>query len=55
MRRRRADGDHGELIFEEPDRRFYVDVSRTKDKEYITINSNSKVCSEVCLCLRLFA
>ena len=39
-----------ELIFEEKDDMFFVDVSRTKDRKYMCINSNSKNMSE----LRLF-
>lgn len=39
-----------ELIFEEKDDQFFVDVTRTKDRKYITINSNSKRTSE----LRIF-
>eukprot|EP00040_Diaphanoeca_grandis_P028263 m.163368 g.163368 ORF g.163368 m.163368 type:complete len:788 (-) comp31287_c0_seq1:64-2427(-) len=36
-------------IFEELDERFFLDVSQTKDGKYFTINSNSKLCSEVWL------
>ena len=36
-----------ELIFEEKDARFFVDVSCTKDGHFVTINSSSKTTSEV--------
>ncbi|XP_028410328.1 prolyl endopeptidase-like isoform X2 [Dendronephthya gigantea] len=36
-----------ELIFEENDARFFVDVSCTKDRRFVTINSSSKTTSEV--------
>lgn len=35
------------LVYEEPNDRLYLDVSRTKDGRYVTINSNSKRTSEV--------
>lgn len=37
--------DH--LIFSEDDDQFFVDVARTKDRKYMTINSNSKTTSEI--------
>lgn len=37
------------LLFEEKDSSSYVDVSRTKDWQYMTININSKTSSEVYL------
>lgn len=36
-----------EIVFEEPDERFYVELSKTKDKKYVLINSDSKMTSEV--------
>ncbi|XP_049850808.1 protease 2-like isoform X2 [Schistocerca gregaria] len=36
-----------ELIHEELDDKFFLDISRTKDWKYIIINSNSKITSEV--------
>ncbi|XP_070578159.1 prolyl endopeptidase-like [Ptychodera flava] len=36
-----------ELIYREHNDRFFVDISHTKDKNYITINSSSKSSSEV--------
>jgi len=36
-----------ELIYEDPDLAFYVDVNRSKDKEYLFISSQSKISSEV--------
>lgn len=35
------------VVFEESDHEFFLDVSRTKDDQFVTINSNSKECSEV--------
>nr|XP_054758803.1 prolyl endopeptidase-like [Lytechinus pictus] len=37
------------LIFEEMDERFFVDLSRTKDRRYVIINSNSRTSSELWL------
>ncbi|MFN0104098.1 MAG: S9 family peptidase [Bryobacteraceae bacterium] len=36
-----------EVVFEESDERFYVELSTTKDKKYILISSDSKMTSEV--------
>ncbi|XP_078591496.1 prolyl endopeptidase-like [Branchiostoma floridae x Branchiostoma japonicum] len=36
-----------ELLYQEYDERFFVDVSHTKDRKFVTINSNSKTTSEV--------
>eukprot|EP01135_Chromosphaera_perkinsii_P002243 Nk52_evm29s221 gene=Nk52_evmTU29s221 len=36
-----------ELVYEETDDRYIVDVSRTKDKKFVTLNSNSRTSSEV--------
>ena len=41
-----------DLLYEEGDDRFFLDVHRTKDRKYLTINSNSKTTSEIRL-LRL--
>ena len=38
-----------QLLFMENDERFFVDISKTKDKRFICINSNSRSCSEVSL------
>jgi len=38
-----------QLIFEEKDERFFLDVTRTKDQEFVSINSNSKIASEIWL------
>ncbi|EDO35683.1 predicted protein [Nematostella vectensis] len=38
-----------ELVFEEKHERYYLDISSTKDRTYLTINSNAKTTSEVCL------
>lgn len=35
------------LIFEEADDQFFLDIARTKDRRYMTINSNSKTTSEL--------
>ncbi|XP_013908411.1 PREDICTED: prolyl endopeptidase-like [Thamnophis sirtalis] len=40
---------HSELVYTESDARYFVDLYRTKDKHFITINSNSKTTSEVWL------
>lgn len=37
------------LLFEENDERYFLDVSTTKNDQYLTINMNSKTCSEVWL------
>lgn len=36
-----------ELVFEESDDQFFVDIARTKDRRFMTINSNSKTTSEL--------
>jgi oligopeptidase B len=36
-----------EVVFEEPDERFYVEISKTKDKRYILITTESKMTAEV--------
>jgi len=36
-----------EMLYEEHDPSFFVDIRRTKDKKFLTINSNSKTSSEV--------
>eukprot|EP00052_Salpingoeca_macrocollata_P028213 m.271375 g.271375 ORF g.271375 m.271375 type:complete len:716 (-) comp22836_c2_seq5:273-2420(-) len=36
-----------QLVFEEPDERFFVDVQKTKDDKYLTIYSSSKRCNAV--------
>ncbi|KAG8123194.1 hypothetical protein E2320_018694 [Naja naja] len=38
---------HSELVYTESDARYFVDLYRTKDKHFITINSNSKTTSEL--------
>ena len=35
------------LVFEEESDDYFVDVSKTKDDRFLTVNSNSKDCSEV--------
>ncbi|XP_033000783.1 prolyl endopeptidase-like isoform X1 [Lacerta agilis] len=40
---------HSELVYTEHDTRYFVDLYRTKDKRFLTINSNSKNASEVWL------
>lgn len=45
--RQRIGSNEAELLFEDTDVRYYLDVSRTKDKKFVTINANSKTCSEV--------
>uniref|UniRef100_A0A8D0GLA9 Prolyl endopeptidase n=1 Tax=Sphenodon punctatus TaxID=8508 RepID=A0A8D0GLA9_SPHPU len=42
-------GKHTELVYTEKDPRFFVDIYCTKDKRFLTINSNSKTTSEVWL------
>ena len=39
--------DSDDLLFSEPDEAFFLDVLRCKDGRFVTINSNSKVTSEV--------
>lgn len=41
--------DHDQLVFEEPDERFFVGISETRSGEWITIESSSKTSSEVWL------
>ena len=36
-----------QIVFEEPDERFYVELSKTKDEKYILVSSDSKMTSEV--------
>ncbi|XP_064270496.1 prolyl endopeptidase-like isoform X4 [Passer domesticus] len=47
---------HTKLVYTEQDARFFVDLYCTKDKHFLTINSNSKTTSEVWLvdCRRPF-
>ncbi|XP_006014802.2 prolyl endopeptidase-like isoform X1 [Alligator sinensis] len=40
---------HTELVYTEQDPRFFVDICCTKDRRFLTINSNSKTTSEVWL------
>ncbi|XP_062980049.1 prolyl endopeptidase-like isoform X2 [Elgaria multicarinata webbii] len=40
---------YSELVYTEHDARYFVDLYRTKDKHFLTINSNSKTTSEVWL------
>ncbi|NWU89491.1 PPCEL protein, partial [Upupa epops] len=40
---------HTKLVYTEKDARFFVDIYRTKDERFLTINSNSKTTSEVWL------
>ncbi|XP_014806536.1 PREDICTED: prolyl endopeptidase-like isoform X3 [Calidris pugnax] len=40
---------HTELVYTEQDARFFVDIHCTKDRRFLTINSNSKTTSEVWL------
>ncbi|NWU42900.1 PPCEL protein, partial [Hylia prasina] len=40
---------HAKLVYREQDARFFVDLYCTKDKRFLTINSNSKTTSEVWL------
>ncbi|HEU0120553.1 MAG TPA: S9 family peptidase [Bryobacteraceae bacterium] len=35
------------IVFEEPDERFYVELSKTKDQKYVLVTSESKLTSEV--------
>lgn len=39
-----------QLVFEEPDERYFVELSRTKDWAFLAINANSKTSSEARLC-----
>jgi len=36
-----------QIVFEEPDERFYVEVSKSKDTQYVLVNSESKMTAEV--------
>ncbi len=36
-----------QIVFEEPDERFYVELTKTKDSKYILITSESKLTAEV--------
>ncbi|MCF7796555.1 MAG: S9 family peptidase [Lentisphaeria bacterium] len=36
-----------ELVFTEPDERFWLDIGKTKDEQYLLINLGSKITSEV--------
>jgi oligopeptidase B len=36
-----------QVVFEEPDERFYVSLSKTKDRKYVLITSESKTTAEV--------
>jgi oligopeptidase B len=36
-----------EVVFEERDERFYVEIAKTKDKQYVLVNSESKMTAEV--------
>ncbi|XP_017667147.1 PREDICTED: prolyl endopeptidase-like isoform X3 [Lepidothrix coronata] len=40
---------HTKLVYTEQDARFFVDIYLTKDRRFLTINSNSKTTSEVWL------
>ncbi|OPJ72368.1 prolyl endopeptidase-like isoform B [Patagioenas fasciata monilis] len=40
---------HTKLVYTEQDARFFVDIHLTKDRRFLTINSNSKTTSEVWL------
>ncbi|XP_071595566.1 prolyl endopeptidase-like isoform X3 [Heliangelus exortis] len=40
---------HTKLVYTEQDARFFVDICCTKDRRFLTINSNSKTTSEVWL------
>ncbi|XP_068795734.1 prolyl endopeptidase-like isoform X1 [Struthio camelus] len=44
-----TDEKHTKLIYTEQDARFFVDIYCTKDRRFLTINSNSKTTSEVWL------
>ncbi|XP_019404919.1 PREDICTED: prolyl endopeptidase-like isoform X5 [Crocodylus porosus] len=44
-----TDTKHTELVYTEQDPRFFVDICCTKDRHFLTINSNSKTTSEVWL------
>ncbi len=35
------------IAFEEPDERFYVDIAKSKDKQYVLVTSESKMTAEV--------
>ncbi|XP_053920224.1 prolyl endopeptidase-like isoform X2 [Cuculus canorus] len=44
-----TDQKHTKLVYTEQDARFFVDIHCTKDRRFLTINSNSKTTSEVWL------
>ncbi|XP_051469814.1 prolyl endopeptidase-like isoform X3 [Apus apus] len=44
-----ANQKHTKLVYTEQDARFFVDICCTKDRRFLTINSNSKTTSEVWL------
>ncbi|XP_025902034.1 prolyl endopeptidase-like isoform X2 [Nothoprocta perdicaria] len=44
-----TDEKHTKLVYSEQDARFFVDIYCTKDRRFLTINSNSKTTSEVWL------
>ncbi|XP_069708743.1 prolyl endopeptidase-like isoform X2 [Phaenicophaeus curvirostris] len=44
-----TDQKHTKLVYTEQDPRFFVDLHCTKDRRFLTINSNSKTTSEVWL------
>ncbi|KAM8809251.1 prolyl endopeptidase-like [Eudromia elegans] len=44
-----TDEQHTKLVYSEQDARFFVDIYCTKDRRFLTINSNSKTTSEVWL------
>ncbi|NXA46055.1 PPCEL protein, partial [Nothocercus julius] len=44
-----TDEKHSKLVYSEQDERFFVDIYCTKDRRFLTINSNSKTTSEVWL------
>ncbi|KAM9609277.1 prolyl endopeptidase-like isoform 3-T3 [Morphnus guianensis] len=44
-----TDQKHTKLVYTEQDARFFVDIYCTKDRRFLTINSNSKTTSEVWL------
>eukprot|EP00887_Chlorella_sp_A99_P000935 scaffold5.g935.t1 len=41
-----AFGSSARVLYEEPDERFFVDLGRTKDWNWLTINANAKLSSE---------
>ena len=42
-----ADAATDELVFEEPDASYFVELSKTKDNAYLLLNINSQITSEV--------